>query len=372
MGKRSQLKDRVNSTGRFARTILLLFSSGLFVICAIGSAETQPPSSGPSRQDLAKLLESTDAHMRAYAVYAVAYRFSEDAGDLASFLSDADPWVRRAATFCLGLLRSEPETDRFVQALQDEHYGVRRAAVFALGNVATPKALEAISHALKDDDSVVRQLGILAVARAGDSTCVPRLIAMLNDESPRVRRAAACALGILGDRSALPELRRLYQNRRASDPAEAVATTNNKVEEALKRRVNLDCKFIHFAEILDKLSETSGVEIRVDDEVLFKLNTSATDPENLNSIRLSMWGIPFETALKKIADTLGAHYYVESGTINIASKNYIVYDTPVRMEVAAAMALLGDQSGLREVRKYLTHRVYGRRAHELLRAAEAR
>jgi len=318
------------------------------------------------------LLGGTDAHLRAYAVYNIAYRFSEDAKDLVPYISDTNPWVRRAAVFCLGLLRSEPQTDRFIQALKDQRHGVRRAAVFALGNVSTPKALKGVSQALEDKDSLVRQLAIFAIARAADKTYVPKLIPLLNDHSPRVRRAAASALGMLGDPSALGALRRLYRDRRASQPAEPLAIANKKVEETLKKKVNLDCKFLHFQEILDKLSRTSGVEIRVDDEVLFMLNTSATDPENLNTLRLSMWSIPFETALKKIVDTVGAHYYVESGTINISSKNYTAYDTPVRLEVAAAMALLGDKSALREVRKYLSDRRFGKRAQQLLRAAKAR
>ncbi len=348
--------------------VAVVFLVGFLLWGGKCSAESGSVPAGPSRQELASLLGDKSPHMRAYAVYNLAYRFPQDARELVPFISDADPWVRRAAIFSLGLFRSETETERFIQALKDDHYGVRRAAIFALGNIGTPRAMEGASEALRDSDPVVRQLAALALGRARDKTCVPGLVPLLRDESPRVRRAAACALGMLGDPSALEPLRQLYRNRRCSEPGAQLATANRTVEKALDRQVNLDCKFIHFLEMLDKLSETAGVEIRVDDEVLFMLNTAATDPQNLNSIRLAMWGVPFEKALRKFVETIRAHYYVESGMVNISSRSYETFDTPIRMEVAAAMAFLGDRSGLSEVRKLVEDRRFGPRARELLRA----
>ena len=342
---------------------------------ALPSGAATPESEGiaaPSRAELAGLLQGQDASLRAYAVYTIAYRFSEDAAELARFCSDLDPLVRRAAIFCLGLLRHETAKEAFVQALKDPHYGVRRAAVFALGNLATAEALDKVSQSLDDADPLVRQLAALAILRSGDKSYVPKLIPLLQDESPRVRRAAAFTLGTLGDPSALAPLRQLYRDRKSSEPAERLAAADREVEKAMKKNVNLDCKFVHFVQILDKLSEVSGIEIRVDDEVLFKLNTSAADPTNLSTFRLSMWDVPFETALQKVVQTVGGYYFVESGMVNISSSTYATYDTPLRLEVAAAMALLGDRSALGDVRKYVNDRRFGKRAKDLLGAIGAR
>jgi hypothetical protein len=348
----------------------------LFCVSVASRCLTSTPqpagTASPSRAELAKLLDGQDTHLRAYAVYTIAYRFSEDAAELVRFCSDPDPLVRRAAIFCLGLLRHETAKEAFVQALKDPHYGVRRAAVFALGNLATADALDKVSQSLDDADPLVRQLAAFAISRSGDKSYVPRLIPLLQDESPRVRRAAAFALGSLGDPSALASLRQLYRDRKSSEPAERIAAANREVEKAMKKNVNLDCKFVHFVQILDKLSEVSGIEIRVDDEVLFKLNTSAADPTNLSTFRLSMWDVPFETALQKVVQTVGGYYYIESGVVNISSSSYAAYDTPLRLEVAAAMALLGDRSALGEVRKYSSDRRFGKRAQDLLAAIGAR
>jgi hypothetical protein len=214
-----------------------------------------------------------------------------------------------------------------------------------------PDALEKVSLALGDADPLVRQLAALAIARTGDRTYATKVIGLLEDESPRVRRAAAFALGTLGDANALDALRQLYRDRQASEPSGRLAAANREVEKTMKKRVNLDCKFVHFGQILEKLSEVSGIEIRVDDELLFKLNTSAADPQNLRTFRLAMWDVPFETALQRVVQTVGGYSCIESGRINISSSSYAAYDTPLRLEVAAAMALLGDRSALGEVRK---------------------
>ena len=355
-----------------ARRIARVFFIGCMLCSGTVLAEAQPSSPALSREKLEKLLEDANVHLRAYAVYNVAYRFPEDAAKLERFISDDEPLVRRAAIFSLGLLQFESEIDRFRGAIRDPDYGVRRAAVFALGNIKSQKATDAVAGALKDNDSIVRQLAILAMARAGVKSSVPKLISMLRDESPRVRRAAACALGMLGDGSALAPLKRLYRDRKRSEPPKPILLANNRVREALEKKLNLDYRFLHFAETLDKLSEAAGVDIRVDDEVLFKLNTSAADPENLDSIRLAMWNVPFGAALGKIVETVGVYYYVESGTINVSSRAYQAYDTPVLLEVAGAMALLGDRAALSEVGNFLRDPRYRGRARELLRAVTGR
>ena len=360
-GKRTGLK-------RAARIFCVVFT--LCWVESLTAAASSPPPI--SRNRFLKLLEDRNAHLRAYAVYNVAYRFPQDVPNLARFISDAEPLVRRAAIFSLGLLHFEAATERFLEALQDPHYGVRRAAVFALGNLNSPKGTEGVAQSLKDRDSVVRQLAVLGMARVGVKSSVPRLIPLLRDESPRVRRAAACALGMLGDRSALGPLKRLYRDRERSKPPSPMLLANEKAREALTKKLNLGDKFLYFTETLDKLSKDAGVAIRVDDEVLFMLNTSAGEPENLNSVRLAMWKVPFEKALAKVVETVGAYYYVESGTINISTTRYRAYDTPVALEVAGAMALLGDRSAIAEVQKFLGDTRTRQRAQQLLHAVTGR
>ncbi|NQT84710.1 HEAT repeat domain-containing protein [bacterium] len=354
------------------RRIAPVVFTGFMLCLGTGLPGAESPSRTPSREELGKLLEDTNPRLRAYAVYSIAYRFSEDSKDLVPFIRDEDASVRRAAIFSLGLLHFESEAQRFLEALKDPDYGVRRAAVFALGNIESRQAIEGVAGVLKDSDSIVRQLAILAMARAGLKSSVPKLIPRLRDESPRVRRAAACALGMLGDRSALDPLKRLHRDRKRSQPPKSVLLADEKVQKTLKKKVNLGYKFLHFVDILDKLSKAAGVDIRVDDEVLFMLNTSASDPSNLNSIRLDMWNVPFEKALGKVVETVGAYYYVESGTINISSGRYRAYDTPVLLEVTGAMALLGDRSALSELRNFLKDPRCRSRARQLLRAVTGR
>lgn len=346
---------------------------GSSLLCAVASAtRTSPPPAAPSRSDLTQLLEGKDSHLRAYGVYSMAYHFSEDAAELVRFCSDPDPLVRRAAVFCLGLLRQEAAKGDFARALKDPHYGVRRAAVFALGNLATADAIEKVAQALDDADPLVRQLVAFAISRSRDETYAPKLIGLLEDPSPRVRRAAAFGLGTLGDPGALAALRQLYRDRQSSEPSERLAAANRLVRSAMKKKVNLDCKFVYFGQILEKLSEMSGIEIRVDDELLFKVNTSAADPQNLRTFRLAMWDVPFETALQRVVQTVGGYSYIESGILNISSSTYAAYDTPLRLEVAAAMGLLGDKSALSDVRKYVNDRRFGKRAKDLLAAVGTR
>lgn len=351
-------------------------AAALFLVpvlwCGRGLPASESAAASPSREKLQQLLQDPNPLLRSYAVYNIAYRFPDDAASLARFVSDASPHVRRAAIFSLGLFRFDAATKQFLQALRDPDYGVRRAAVFALGNIASGEAMQGVERALTDEDSMVRQLAVLAVARTRNKGSVPKLISRLGDESPRVRRAAACALGMLGDRSALDPLKRLYRNRRSSQPPKRMLAANEKVRQALTKKLNLNYEFLHFVETLDRLSQASGTEIRLDDEVLFQLNTSASDPDNLASIRVVMWKVPFEKALAKIAETVEAYYYIESGTINISSRTYRAYDTPVSLEVAGAMALLGENAALAEVRTFLGDPQFRTRAREIWRAVTGR
>jgi HEAT repeat protein len=349
---------------------LQVLMAGLLFYSAHHMAGAQAVS--PSREGLRNMLADADPDLRAYAAYNLGHRYPEEAAHLLRLTSDRDPLVRRAAVFSLGLVRYEPGAGQFLRGAKDPHYGVRRAAVFALGNVPSAKSVEGLTDALKDGDFMVRQLAVLSLAHVAPKSSLPKLIPMLEDESPRVRRTTACVLGVLRAPSAIPSLRRLYRDRKRAQPPDAILRKNNAVQRALDKKLNLSEEFLHFMETLTRLSQAASVEVRVDDEVLFKLNTAAADPQNLDNIRLVMWKVPFGTALGKVADTAGAYYYVESGMINISSKRQWINDTPVLLEVAGAMALLGDRGALTKVRQFLEEPRFRRRARQLLQTITGR
>ncbi len=355
---------------RQVQRALQVLIAGL-VFCSTHSV-ARAQSLSLSREELRNMLADANPNLRAYAIYNLAHRYPAEAAKLVPFTSDEEPLVRRAATFSLGLVHYEPGMEQFLRAVKDPHYGVRRAAVFALGNVPSAKSVEGLTGALKDSDFMVRQLAVLAVAHLAPKSCVSELTSMLQDESPRVRRTTACVLGVLKDPSAIPSLKRLYRDRKRAQPPDAILRKNNAVQRALDKTLNLSEEFLYFMETLTRLSQAAGVEIRVDDEVLFKLNTAAADPQNLDNIRLVMWKVPFGTALGKVADTVGAYYYVESGTVNVSSRRHWVNDTPVLLEVAGAMALLGDRGALTKVRQFLEEPRFRGRARQLLQAVTGR
>jgi len=198
----------------------------------------------------------------------------------------------------------------------------------------------------------------------GIKDCVPQIVPMLNDGSFRVRRTAARALGSLGDKSAIEPLKKLMADIESKKAKPAV---EKDARAKLERVASYPYGFIHFPEIMDKFSTDSGIDLRVNDEVLYGLYINAQSPENLDSVKLKFYHTPTGEALKEIANSAGAYYFIESGTVNIAGKSYIMFDTDIEFEIAAALCLLGDKTYEKTVKRYRSNPEYKERAEHALR-----
>ena len=107
--------------------------------------------------------------------------------------------------------------------------------------------------------------------------------------------------------------------------------------------------------------------MRVNDEVVYGLYVNAQSPENLDSVKMKFYHTPTADALKKITSSAGAYYYIESGTVNIAGKSYIYFDTNLDFEVAASLHILGDKSYEKTIKTYRNKPIYKERVNRLLK-----
>ncbi len=321
-------------------------------------------ASGLSESEYLKLLENEDIYKRVYAIYNIGHKKIPARDKLMALAAHDNPWVRRAAVFSLGLNPDDTLMPLLEKTLADEDYGVRRAAVIALGNAKSGKAGPLLARALGDSDYGVRELAVIAIVMNGIKGYVPQLIELLEDGSIRIRRTAARALGALGDKTAVKPLRQLMadiENKKVRPRDESVIRTK------LKKKGSYPYGFIHFPLIMDRFSEDSGIELRVNDEVLYGLYINAQNPDNLDSVKLKFYHTPTSEALKKIANSAGAYYYIESGTLNIAAKSYIYFDTNLEFEAAASLWMLGDKSYEETIRAYRNLPLYKDRVKHMLK-----
>ena len=331
----------------------------------LGSATaSRDGSAGVSNTDFVKLLDDENAYKRVYAIYNVGRRNISADDKLLEAVRDANPWVRRAAVFSLGLNPDEKLMPVFEKALADENYGVRRASVISLGNTKNKSASPLLQKALKDKDWQVRELAVIALAMNGIKEAVPQIIPLLNDDSFRVRRTVARALGSFRDNSAIEPLKKLMAD---IESKKAKPALEKDIRTKLDKVASYPYGFIHFPEIMDKFAVDSGIDLRVNDEVLYGLYVNAQGPDNLDSVKLKFYHTPTGEALKEIANSSGAYYFIESGTVNIAAKSYISFDTDIEFELAAALCLLGDRTYEKTVKKYRSNPLYKERAEQILK-----
>ncbi len=168
----------------------------------------------------------------------------------------------------------------------------------------------------------------------------------------------------LGDKSALAPLRKIMK-----DIADDKAKTPDEsgIQARLEKKGTYPYGFIHFPELIDRFSADSGIELRINDEVLYGIYVNAQDPDNLDSVKIKFYHTPTGEAVKKIAGSTGSYYYIESGTVNIASKSYVNFDTDLEFEAAAALYLLGDKSWEKSISRYRNVKIYRQRVKALLR-----
>jgi hypothetical protein len=101
--------------------------------------------------------------------------------------------------------------------------------------------------------------------------------------------------------------------------------------------------------------------------VLYGLYVNAQNPDNLDSVKLKFYHTPASEALKKITNSAGAYYYIESGTVNIAAKSYIYFDTNLEFEAASALWILGERSYEKTIKAYQNLPLYKDRVKTILR-----
>jgi HEAT repeat protein len=138
---------------------------------------------------------------------------------VARLAEDKSPFVRKAAAYALGRLKTREGTLALAAALankEKKHEEVRGAAVTALGEYSDEAAIPALTAALADKADHIRAgaASALGTNRGAARAAVPKLINLLtSDPENAVRRQAAIALGRIGDPAAIPALELAQHDR---------------------------------------------------------------------------------------------------------------------------------------------------------------
>jgi HEAT repeat protein len=207
---------------------------------------------GHSTQYWMKDLDSSDKHVRQYAIAALG-SMGVDGADAVPALAkclrdDPDPEARYKAALALSKMcpSARVAVSELADALQDEEPFVRlnsAMALFRLGEDARP-AIPALIKAVEDQANLTRsppvfyyttqELAVLALGRAsaGCSLGVPVLMtAMANAKTDGMRKATARALGDVGSEAlpAVPQLRAMLKNK-SEDLRETAETALIKIK----------------------------------------------------------------------------------------------------------------------------------------------
>lgn len=180
---------------------------------------------GAAEHSAALRLAASDSSERVRAVAVTGLGKTGDAAFapmlVARLTQDKSPFVRKAAAYGLGNLKTHEGTSALVGALanKDKKYEeVRGAAIIALGKYPDPAAIPDLITALGDKSEFIRARAALALGVNGSAArqAVHALTNRLaSDTDNAVRRQAAIALGNIGDRAAIPAL---DQAQRDPDP----------------------------------------------------------------------------------------------------------------------------------------------------------
>lgn len=129
-----------------------------------------------------------------------------DAAELAEFLGDDRPAVRRQAIERLAKLQEEvvPALQSIIESSANP--SARLDAVWGLTRIDHPTARAMVREALSDQDSTVRQAALQTVSLSRDRESIPLVMKLLSSDSHHNRRLAAEALGRIGDSQAVPAL----------------------------------------------------------------------------------------------------------------------------------------------------------------------
>jgi HEAT repeat protein len=164
--------------------------------------------------------------VRATAAKAILSIGPEDSvSALLPLLNDKDEFVRREASYALGLTHSRSATAALSNLLlNDKEDGVQAAAAVALGQIADEAAVVALVGTLApelsapankkkkrkpEENAFVLRAAATALGHIRSRAGTAALISVLSNEKlpSDVRRESARSLGLIGDRTAEPALR---------------------------------------------------------------------------------------------------------------------------------------------------------------------
>lgn len=202
-------------------------------------AALETPAAAPA---LTSALNDSSERVRVHAIAGLAMLGDQSsvAPIAARLAQDKKPFVRKAAAYGLGRLRSVEGTAALAAALKDKDIEVRGAAAFALGQYQDGSAVPALIGALADKQEFVRAQAARALGVNGRAAAraVPNLVRLLtSDKDQEVKRQAATALGLIGEPSALPALERAqhspdpYLSRAALEAAGRIRGPSAAVRE---------------------------------------------------------------------------------------------------------------------------------------------
>ena len=331
-------------------------------IVAFAAGAGEDPAALTTGQ-LRALLNDEDPARIAFALYQLAARGELGDPAVKVLCRHTDAYVRRAAVFALATKGDASGKPLLARGVRDADPGVRRAAVYGLGNLDAESAMPLLDAALDDPHPAVRELAVTAVGRLGGNDAVRLLIERLNDPSQRVRRAAVVVLGALGDGRALEPLRQL-----AGDPERGLDVESaSRVRAKLDAGFNFGYEFLTLPDLLKRFSARTGIPTFVTDEALMAIALAAQDPDNLDSLKVSMWHVKARAFLDELTQAASLVWLVEGGWIIITVNGYLAYDTPLELEIAGALYRLGDASAKASLQRFANDPKWSARAAALLK-----
>jgi hypothetical protein len=207
----------------------------VLLLYAMAVVAQSNPALTPAEQKIQLLrerLSSSDMELRRDAVMQLGAMHISDASRAAlPALSDISPAVRATAAKAVLSLNPDEAVDALTKLLTDKDEFVRREATYALGLTGSSKATSPVSSMLQNDkkDSV-RAAAAVALGELRDETAVPLLVSVLapnltqtgegkgrREGNEFVLRAAATSLGLIKSRTATPALISALSNKEYPD-----------------------------------------------------------------------------------------------------------------------------------------------------------
>ncbi|NLN91456.1 MAG: HEAT repeat domain-containing protein, partial [candidate division WS1 bacterium] len=162
--------------------------------------------SAPTVDRLLPLMRSGSPLLRWECVWALGEIGDHRAVEpLIEALEDTDSSVSEGAALALSKLGSLA-VDRLIEALPSADPEVRLAVVWVLGVVRDQRAASYLAPLLGSADAAMRATAATALGRLRAPSAVPLLVDLLRDQDEEVRGAAANALGLVADARAIGPL----------------------------------------------------------------------------------------------------------------------------------------------------------------------